>query len=487
MKNASRRSSSLRSVVATLVVLLPVVVGGAISDSESSPQDHDEQPTSNYYIRAGAEADGDGSESRPFASLQRAEAVSSAGDVIYLMAGGSTETLDGGIALKPRQRLIGLGPNGRPASVGPDMVRLTNSTEHLDGVIVMLSEANEVAGIHFVDMQHHAILGAGTSLSETHIHHNLFSGAAQSEEIIWSVRLESESGSVGAVRVTDSVFRDGDSLGGIQVMHRGDSSGEYLFERNRFTDLGGRAYHIWSLDSSRIRATILDSEADNIGVGDRNSDSILPHLCNSSQQHVVVRDFHYRNTKQVGNVSNTGLEAFIMGAPFTGEESWCNGCQLTLEITDSVFEDAVTDGIQLINFGSNSVLDFRIKNTKVIGAKPRQVGGGISLVPQNDQNTGSSTRLLIENTDIIDSAAYGFAVTDQSDGSTSIVDLGGGELGSAGHNRIIDSSKGEVQVLNAKVVAKHNWWGGNDPRVELQGDSSTVEWQPALTSDPGGD
>jgi hypothetical protein len=445
------------------------------------------QPVSSYYVRAGAAPEGDGSKDRPFASLQRAGAVSKDGDVIYLMASESADPLDGGIALKPRQRLIGLGPDGRTASVGSDMVRMTNSTQHLDGVIVRLSEGNEVAGIHFVDMQNHAILGTKTKLSGTHIHDNAFSGAAAGEEIIWSVRLESESGSVGDVRVTGSVFRDGDSLGGIQVVHRADSSGEYLFEGNRFFDLGGRAYHIWSLDTSRIRATILDSEADNIGVGDLNSDSILAHLCNSSKQHVVVRDFHYRNTKQVGNASNTGLEAFIMGAPFRGEESWCNGCELTLKIADSVFENPVTDGIQLVNFGSNSVLDFQIRNTKIIGAKPRQVGGGISLVPQNDKNTGSRTRLLVENTDVIDSAAYGFAVTDQSDGFTSIVDLGGGELGSAGHNRIINSSKGEVLVLNTKVVARHNWWGSRDPRVELQEDSSTVEWQPALTSDPGGD
>jgi hypothetical protein len=467
-----------------LLVLVITGFSGRQQIPESSAQDQTVKTAAAYFVSAGAATDGDGSETSPFASLTRAEEASKPGDVIFLVTGGSTNPLDGGLALKPGQRLIGLGPDGRTASVGSAMVRMTNSTEYLDRVIVKLSEGNEVAGIHFVDMQNHAILGSGSDLSGTNIHHNLFSGAAVSEEIIWSVRLESESGAVSSVTVTDSVFRDGDSLGGIQVLHKGSSSGEYQFERNQFSDLGGRAYHIWSQGTSRIRANILDSTADNIGVGDRNSDSILPHLCNSSQQHVLVRNYHYQNTKQVGNQSNTGLEAFMMGAPFPGEDDWCTSCELTLEIIDSVFENPVTDGIQLINYGSNSVVDVRIRNTKVIGAKPRQVGGGISLLPQNADNTGSESKLLIENTDIIDSAAYGFAVADQGDGYTSVIDLGGGALGSAGHNRIINSATGEVLVLNANPVARRNWWGGEAPRVELQGDSSTIEWDPALRTDP---
>lgn len=41
-----------------------------------------------------------------------------------------------------------------------------------------------------------------------------------------------------------------------------------------------------------------------------------------------------------------------------------------------------------------------------------------------------------------------------------MVDLGGGELGSAGNNRIISSRLGELRVINANPVAKNNWWGG---------------------------
>ena len=443
-----------------------------------------EVSVSTYYVWAGAAEGGEGTQARPFASLAGAAAASGPGDIIYLMTKGAGELLDGGIALKPGQKLIGLGPEGQTTSATSPTVRITNRTENLDGVIVKLSERNEVAGIHFVDMQNHAIYGSGSDYSGATIHHNRFTGAAESEGLIWAVFLEARSGSISGVTVSDIVVRDGEDLGGIQVLHTGSSRGEYQFERNDFSDIGGRAYHIWSQGTSKVVVNILDSTADNIGVGGRNSDSILPHLWGSSEQIILVRNYQYHNSKQVGSRSNTGLEAFIMGEPFSNEEQWCDGCKLTLEIVDSLFEDSVTDGIQLTNYGSNSVLDFKIRNTKIIGAKPQQAGGAISLIAQNAQNSGSRSTLLVENCDIINSSRYGFVISDRGDGYTSIVDLGGGALGSAGNNRIINSAAGEIQVLNANPVARHNWWGSDSPRIELQGDSSSIELDPVLTSDP---
>lgn len=463
-----------------VVFLASATSSGQQQGSSASLRDQ----SASYYVWNGAASGGDGSEIHPFKSLSSVEAASGPGDVIYVSTTGTVDPLDGGIALKPGQKLIGLGPDGQPATARSSLARLTNSTDHLDGVIVTLSERNEVAGIQFADMRNHAILSSDSDLSGTHIHHNAFSGAVSSQEIIWSVRLMSESGVVSDVIVADNVFRDGDALGGIQVVHSGASSGKYLFERNEFSDLGGRAFHIWSQDTSRIDVAILDSVADNIGVGDRNSDSILPHLSGKSVQNVVVRNYRYKNTKQVGSRSNTGLEAFFMGAPFPGEESWCVGCTLTLKILDSVFENPITDGIQLTNFGSNTVFDVEIRNTKIIGANPQQAGGAISLIAQNAENSGSQTKLLMEDCDIIDSSRYGFVVTDQGDGYTSIVDLGGGALGSKGNNRFINSAVGEVQAINANPIAKHNWWGGKEARVDLQGDKSTIDFDQALTADP---
>ena len=435
-----------------------------------------------WFVRAGEPGEGDGSAGSPFGSLAEAEAASADGDVIYLVA--SFELLDGGIAMKPGQKLIGVRFVNQDAAVEGPVVSLTNSTENLAGVIVRLSERNEVAGIRFVDLQNHAIEGVGVDLSGTHLHHNSFTGAALSDDIIWSIRLEAEVGEITDARVTDSTFRDGEWLGGIQVVTRGNSSADYQFERNQFSDLGGRAYHLWSRDQSRIQARILDSSADNIGLGDKNSDSILPHLWDSSEQTVLVRNYRYQNSKQVGNQSNCGIEAFLMGPPFPGPEGYCDGCKLKLVIEDSDFENPVTDGIQLINFGSNSILEVEIRNTRIVDAQPKQVGGGLSLLAQNADNTGSRTSLLVENSDIIGSSGYGFAVSDQGEGHTAVIDLGGGELGSAGNNRFVGSATGEVQLINSVAVAKNNWWGGEAPRIDGEGDGSKLESDPVLEVDP---
>ncbi|MBT8148115.1 MAG: hypothetical protein KJN90_14750, partial [Gammaproteobacteria bacterium] len=394
-------------------------------------------------------------------------------------------THDGAIRLKRGQRLLGADQRGRPIESVSTTVQITNSGSALSGSVVQLSSDNEIAGLHFVDLKNHGIVAGDENISGAYLHHNIFTNSAASDQIIWSLLLVSESGVVDDVEISDSVFRDGRDMGGIQVLHQSSSYGNYFFRGNEFKDLGGRAYQIQSMHDSRVNSIILNSSVDNIGRGDRNSDSVLPYLQGSSSQTLLVKGFHYNNSQQVGNESNTGMEAFLMGNPFVGEEHWCDGCRLALYIEDSVFKNTITDGIQLTNFGSNSIVDIEIRNVQVLNANPRQAGGAISLIAENAQNSGSRSTLLIENSDMIDSSGYGFVVVDQNTGYTSTVDLGGGVLGSKGNNRIVNNANGEVMAIQANPVARNNWWGaGVEPAVTLQGDRSTIDWQTPLSQDP---
>jgi len=431
------------------------------------------------HVLAGA-LEGNGSRGSPFGSLSEAEANSKAGQTIYLLP--SEQVLDGGIALKANQKLIGVGEDGNP-------VTMTNSTQGQAGMSVVLATGNQVSGIAFVDLRGPGIHAAALDNSGTLISGNSFSGSQQGEydanAPVFAILLETEEGEVADVRVAGNSVTDGVAMGGIQVVQQGASSGSYEFEDNHFDNLPGRAYHLWSQDDSTLNARILDSSADNIGVGGQNSDSILPHVSGRSTMTLLVKNYRFNNTNQEGSPSNCGLEAFLMGPPFPGETLWCKGCTLNLTIEDSVFENPVTDGTQLVNFGSDARLNVEIRGTRVIGARPQQVGGGISLLAQNDQNTGSRTRLLIENTEVIDSTAFGFAVLDQGEGYTAIIDLGGGELGSAGNNRFVGSAEGELSITQGVVVAKHNWWGAEEPRQQLQGERSSATTDPRLIADPG--
>jgi len=437
-----------------------------------------------YYVSSTAPSTGEGSPTSPFNTLSQVAAVALEDDTIYLMSGGPGSFHDGSIRLKPGQRLLGADQRGRPIESISATVQVTNSSADLNGSVVQLSSDNEIASLHFVDLRNHGIVAGGGDLSGTFIHHTIFTNSAESDQIVWSIFLALKSGVVGDMEISDSVFRDGRDMGGIQIIHKGNSFGNYFFAGNDFSILGGRGYHIQSMHDSRINTVILNSSVDNMGRGNRNSDSILPILQGSSSQTLLVKGFQYNNTEQVGNQSNTGMEAFIMGNPSVGEENWCDGCRLELFIEDSVFENTLTDSIQLTNFGSNSIIDIEIRNVQVINANPQQAGGAISLIAENAQNSGSRSTLLIENSDMIGSTGYGFVMLDQSTGYSPTVDLGGGALGSKGNNRIINNQDGSIRALQANPIGRENWWGSTgEPDTVVEGGRSSFVWQPALDMD----
>jgi hypothetical protein len=437
------------------------------------------------YVQSGA-VSGNGTRRSPFGSLQEVQAASHEADRIYVIARADGTALAGGITLKAHQKLLALDAGGhRPR--GDDPVAAIGNASDTTAPIIHLSLANEIGGFEFKDIRNPAILGSAEDYSGAYIHGNRFSGVLPSKDLVYAIELDAGDGARTRVRVVGNAVHDGDTLGGVRVVQKGDSTGDYLFERNHFSDLGGRAYHIQTLEHAHVDSKILDSDADDIGLGNRNADSILPYLMGQSSQNMLVRHYHYENTKQVGNASNTGLEVFLYGwpRPESDRVNWCTDCRIRLEIRDSLFKDSVTDGIQLTNFGSNSRMDVIIRNTRILQSKPRQVGGSVSVVAEKEKNSGSRTTVLIENSDLSGSSQYGFAIEDQGAGHSGTFDLGGGALGSRGHNRIAGWQVGAIKTQNDDVTAKNNWWGSPAPKVEVVGGHAAVQLMPILSKDPG--
>ncbi len=452
-----------------------------------------------WYVKATGQHDGDGSEARPFHSLEGAETASGAGDTIYIVHTISAVVLDGQIVLKPDQKLIGLGPDVRNVPENAAGARITYSggggVGYPAGAVVQLSSGNEVANIHFKDFRFFGIVGIDVDFSGANIHDNLFTGGdiVENFEFHYSVYLESSSGN-SAVTVTDNVVRNGAMIDGIGVRHAAASSGTYHFRNNHFDNIGGRAHTLLTFDTASIYADILDSSANNIGAFGEysdfaNADSILFQTGGGSID-ALVQGYTYDNTDQVGGASNTGVEVFLTG----------DGDRVSLRIEDSTFSNAVTEAIQLNNLATNGLVEVEIRGTKVLNANPRQgasfglgVGGAISVLPDclppalfnciGLGGGGNMTHVLIEDSDIIGSTGYAVTVADIGGGFTSVIDLGGGLLGSLGQNRILDNSVGEVELLSTDVDAKNNWWGENTPRSSLLGGSS-FNFEPRLLSDP---
>jgi hypothetical protein len=118
-------------------------------------------PAAIYYVSAGAPADGDGSPTRPFGSLEAVERASSAGDsIIVLPSPLSVPALDGGIALKPGQRLIGAGPAviGRPPDSAAPRIANTRDSR-LAGDAVRVADGATVGNLVIVSARRGAIYG----------------------------------------------------------------------------------------------------------------------------------------------------------------------------------------------------------------------------------------------------------------------------------------------------------------------------------------
>ncbi|MGH9255655.1 MAG: hypothetical protein ACRD3C_13935 [Vicinamibacterales bacterium] len=112
---------------------------------------------STWHVKAGATAGGDGSQGRPFATLQEVETRSRPGDTIRVVP--SDTPLDGGIQLKDGQRLIGLG-NPVTKSAGGARPTITNTTStRYDGDAIRLAHNNFVQNIHVDGASRSGIFG----------------------------------------------------------------------------------------------------------------------------------------------------------------------------------------------------------------------------------------------------------------------------------------------------------------------------------------
>src|SRR5205807_1850539 len=104
---------------AWLVVLVSVTIGMIASGTAWAR--HRAATHRTLFVKAGVEGRGDGSRRHPFATLAAVKAAGRPGDaIVVLPSPASLPPLDGGIALKPRQKLLGAGaPVTKLSSASP--------------------------------------------------------------------------------------------------------------------------------------------------------------------------------------------------------------------------------------------------------------------------------------------------------------------------------------------------------------------------------
>jgi hypothetical protein len=132
-----------------------MLVAGLVSAANSS--------AATYYVSAQASANGDGSMARPFSSLELVERAAGVGDaIIVLPSASSVPPLDGGIELKPHQRLLGGGPAVIGREPNADAPRIRNTSDaRLAGDAVRLADGTLVSNLVIVTARRGGVYGKG--------------------------------------------------------------------------------------------------------------------------------------------------------------------------------------------------------------------------------------------------------------------------------------------------------------------------------------
>ena len=133
----------------------------------------DDDDDNAIYVQAGADPGGNGTLSNPYDSLSAVEANSGPGDIIFVLS--SYDILDGGIVLKNKQQLRGVGRircREKPHSgVDCEGVDQKSKIRNLGGDAITLANKNVVEGIYITEALGNGIFGK--NVREPKIVHSL--------------------------------------------------------------------------------------------------------------------------------------------------------------------------------------------------------------------------------------------------------------------------------------------------------------------------
>ncbi len=152
----------------------------------------------------------------------------------------------------------------------------------------------------------------------------------------------------------------------------------------------------------------------------------------------------------------------------------------SVNINDSQFTDCVADGLGVVSnvvdgagpvkrlafdVQNSSITANQISNLRVATATP--VGELDGKIEHTDLSRSAGTNVTLED-------------LDTTGGTHAALDLGGGSLGSQGHNCIYGAGQADVTTVHYSLDARHDWWGAADG----PGPGTTAAAGGTIASDP---
>ena len=409
--------SGIHSTIGATAVLAAVAALALLADMDAARADRNGDHGKGggahhrWYVSATAPAGGNGSAAQPFNSLALVQGASGPGDTIVVLPSPlSVPPLDGGIALKPGQRLIGDGPTvvrvGAPlVAGGPPLVgssnlasqpRIANTTGAANnGDAVELADDTEVENLVIASAFRGAVYGndaRGVRVRGNDIGNFNTSGATgfvvQHSDLAtftpgvgtllaagipagWAAVLIDASTVSTSVSITDNFVHDGACGDGIDLRGMGTSDmtaqidGNFvtrLIQCSKVRTIEGIGTQVTG--SARMRASLNGNTEANTGSPGANMDSLF---VNPAEQGTLVETIDHNVYKTgIGGASTNGFEYIVSNGGGTS----------SVLISNSYFADNPGDMFEQFNYGDSGasatlILDrVTIENTTISGGLP---------------------------------------------------------------------------------------------------------------------
>ena len=219
---------------------------------------------------------------------------------------------------------------------------------------------------------------------------------------------------------------------------------------------------------------------------DTNQDGItVTNVGTGTVNYTVLDNFVNANTRNGIIIKNENIgttAGAISGNTSTGNPKYGivlqsdNGGTLTSTITNNIVSSATNDGVYVhTQNGSSMNVTFSYNNIS---------GCAQNGVYINTLHAGSNVNVSLYRNTIANNLTNGVRARDDGAANTTVVDLGGGSLGSIGYNSIYGNANRAVRnnLAGVTIMAENNWWGVTPPNpADFAG---LVDYTPWLTSDP---
>jgi hypothetical protein len=454
-----------------------------------------EASAATWHVRAGAAAGGTGSATAPFATLEAVEKAAGPGDTIVVdPAPLDTPPLDGGLALKPGQRLVGGGP---PVTAPAGLARLpvlTNTTAaRLDGDGVRLARDTSVSNLVVRGTYRGAIYGldsVGVTISGNDVSkHNtsctkgflvqpfnvptgvpfVGGGVAGMGTLApqngWAGIMVDGDSATGSIDIHGNVVHDGDCGDGIDIRAAGSSDLTARVEGNLVTRLKQGTFDaapvgsvlaigMQARDSARLHVDQDRNTQTSIGSDGADCEG---QFANTSESGAIDDTVDHNSFSHgIGGFSCNGFEAIVSNG----------GGSIDITLRNSSFEDNVGDMFEEGNLGAGSSMRWDMRNvvarrTSERGMNPPTSSDmGANPVPFNlgdcmvlGHNGGGNSTTFLMRDSVLEGCNNGITALSGLE-ATNGVGIPEGLVVDIARSRIAGNAKYGVHVVNSAPLRR---------------------------------